>query len=352
MSHFCLLADVESYRGDPWNLREDPDALAYWLNIFETHFAETLIYAAQRYGKPAGKNVDRAAAQFADTVATIRTAPASVDGDLTIMSLCRMREKALRDNHLDDPFARIKQRENDSAIDLYPSVVRRLHALEPADRWLHLVEAVFAGNIFDLGSSATMNPDQSSPDFLETIENTKPRPWLVDDYDRFAADLEQTLPAKWGKAVIFVDNAGCDFILGVMPLARELALGGVQVVLAANEQPSLNDMTVDDTIDVIQELARVDVDMPALLDAHMFEVVSTGNDIPLIDLSDVSDELNAATEDADLVILEGMGRAVESNFDAAFAVDTLHLALLKDPQVAARVGGELFDCVCRYKPVD
>jgi len=102
----------------------------------------------------------------------------------------------------------------------------------------------------------------------------------------------------------------------------------------------------------MQDLAGIDVDLPALLDAQMFEVVSTGNGIPLIDLSEVSDELNAATEDADLVILEGMGRAVESNFDAAFTVDTVHLALLKDPQVAARVGGELFDCVCRYKPID
>ena len=351
MSHFCLLADVESYRGDPWNLREDPNALAYWLNLFEAHFEETLTCAGQRYGKPAGKHVDRARRQFADTLALIRQAPESLDGELNIMALCRLREKALRDCHLDDPFGHIKRRENESAIDLYSNVVRRLHALAPADRWLHLVEAVFAGNIFDLGSSAAMNAAQTSPDFLETIENTKPRPWLVDDYDRFAADLEQTLPAKWGKAVIFVDNAGCDFILGVMPLARELALGGVQVVLAANELPSLNDMTVDDTIDIIQELAGVDVDLPALLDAQMFEVVSTGNDIPLIDLSEVSDELNAATEDADLIILEGMGRAVESNFDAAFTVDTLHLALLKDPQVAARVGGELFDCVCRYKPI-
>jgi uncharacterized protein with ATP-grasp and redox domains len=197
-----------------------------------------------------------------------------------------------------------------------------------------------------------MNMAQESPDFLEVVENTRPRPWLVDDFDRLLDDLLISVPAKWGKAVIFIDNAGCDFILGVMPFARELALAGVQVVLAANESPSLNDLTADETVEIVESLAIIDRDLPALLDAQMFEVVSTGNDIPLIDLSEVSDELNAAASDADLVVMEGMGRAVESNFDAEFSVDALHLALLKDPNVAAQLGGEVFDCVCRYRPVD
>ncbi len=82
----------------------------------------------------------------------------------------------------------------------------------------------------------------------------------------------------------------------------------------------------------------------------MFEVVSTGNDLPLIDLSDVTDELNAAAAGAELVLLEGMGRAIESNFDAAFTCDCLRLALLKDPLVAQRPGGEVYDCVCKYVP--
>ena len=85
----------------------------------------------------------------------------------------------------------------------------------------------------------------------------------------------------------------------------------------------------------------------------MLEVVSTGTDLPMIDLSDVSDELNDASADADLVILEGMGRAVETNFDAKFKVDTLKLALIKDPTVAKKVSpdGQMFDCVCKYEPV-
>ena len=45
------------------------------------------------------------------------------------------------------------------------------------------------------------------------------------------------------KALIFVDNAGADVVLGVLPLARELTRRGTQVVLAANELPSINDIT-------------------------------------------------------------------------------------------------------------
>ncbi len=148
-----------------------------------------------------------------------------------------------------------------------------------------------------------------------------------------------------------MDNAGADFVLGLMPLARELAAHGTQVVLAANELPSLNDITADETVELVGQLTTVDEDLASYVSAGLFEVVSTGNDIPLIDLSEVSDELNEAAADADLVILEGMGRSVQSNFNTRFRVDSIQLCLLKDPSVAARVGGEVYDCVCMYRPV-
>ena len=137
-----------------------------------------------------------------------------------------------------------------------------------------------------------------------------------------------------------------------MPLARELSLEGTRIVLAANEHAVLNDVTADETVDLVERLAAQDADLAALIRAEMFEVVSTGNDIALLDLADVSDELNEAAEDAELVILEGMGRAIESNFDAQFKVDALHLATLKDPDIAARLGGEVLDCVCKYTPAE
>jgi hypothetical protein len=45
-----------------------------------------------------------------------------------------------------------------------------------------------------------------------------------------------------------------------------------------------------------------------------------------------------------------MGRAVESNSDAKFGVDCIRLAILKDAMVAKRIGGGLYDCVCKFTP--
>jgi type II pantothenate kinase len=148
------------------------------------------------------------------------------------------------------------------------------------------------------------------------------------------------------KAVFFVDNAGADFVLGVLPLARWLARRGTSVVLAANETPTLNDMSIHD---VQQWLPAAFDAEPSLRDLPI-HAVSTGTAEPLIDLAAVSPQLNAAAADADLVILEGMGRGIESNSDVQFSVDGISLAMIKDNIVAQQCGGKVFDVVCRYRP--
>ena len=80
------------------------------------------------------------------------------------------------------------------------------------------------------------------------------------------------------------------------------------------------------------------------------ELVGTGTGEPLIDLSAVSVNLNTAAEGADLIVLEGMGRGIESNLDAQFTCDALHLAMIKDIAVADRHGGKIYDVVCRFRP--
>ena len=349
MSHFSLLKDPQTYVAHDWDLAADASLREYWLDLFATHFTMTLNSATHRYGRSAGRRIEAAGKKFAADLEKLRQAPTSLpSGRLDIMELCRLREQVLRTHDLGDPFEHIKNRENAASMELYGDVVRELHSQVGDEKWLHLIEGVFAGNMFDLGSPATSHMAHESPDFLATLDNIAPRPWLVDDFDQLAKDLPHAPPPKWTRAVVLIDNAGSDFILGVMPLVRELALEGTQIVLAANELPSLNDLTADETITLVEQLAANDRDLAALIEGQMFEVVSTGNDLPLIDLSEVSDELNEAAADADLLILEGMGRAIESNFDAAFTVDCIHLAILKDPHVAARLGGEVFDCVCRY----
>lgn len=349
MSHFRLLKDPDNYLATDWDLLANEQARQQWLGHFLQQFDLTLQYAEDRYGRMARGRIDAARAKFAETIESLRADPTCLPGGtLTMIDLDRLRERIMNAHGLRDPFALIKARQTQAAIDLFAEVVRGTHSMDDEEKWLRLITGVFAGNVFDLGCMATAELAEEDPDFFSAVDEVRPRPWLIDDYDALAADLISGPPAPWAKAVIFLDNAGADFVLGVMPLARELALAGTQIVLAANEGPALNDITVGETVAAVQRLALDDPDLAALIQAGLFEVVSTGSSIPLIDLSDVSDELNAACEGADAVVLEGMGRSIESNLDAAFTVDCIRLALLKSPQVAARLGGEPYDCVCSY----
>ena len=49
----------------------------------------------------------------------------------------------------------------------------------------------------------------------------------------------------------------------------------------------------------------------------------------------VSQEVIEQAGDADLVILEGMGRSIETNLNAQFRVDSLKLGMIKHREVLA-----------------
>ncbi|XP_015374564.1 PREDICTED: pantothenate kinase 4-like [Diuraphis noxia] len=53
----------------------------------------------------------------------------------------------------------------------------------------------------------------------------------------------------------------------------------------------------------------------------------------------------------DLIILEGMGRAVHTNIDAEFVCDCFKLAIIKNRWLAKRLGGDVFSVVCKYESV-
>ena len=54
--------------------------------------------------------------------------------------------------------------------------------------------------------------------------------------------------------------------------------------------------------------------------------------------------------EADLVILEGMGRAIHTNYHAAFSCDVIKTAVLKNRWLAERLGGQMFSCIFQYQP--
>jgi type II pantothenate kinase len=350
MSHFCLLREPQAYAARDWDLISDAEGRAYWLDLFQAQLKLTCEAAMACYGRHIGGKVLKFRESMTAALDRLRAEPGSLPGgQLSLIDLDQLREDELRKHKIDDPYLRIKQNANDLAIKAYPALIRRLDDLEPADRWLEIVRCVFAGNIFDLGAPESMKYAKEHVDFASVLAQLPPRPWLVDNFDELAKAANIFKPqVDWSRAVIFVDNAGPDFVLGVMPFARELALAGVRIVLAANERASLNDITADEAAAVVERLAPLDQDLADLIRGGMFEVVSTGTALPLLDLSNVSDELNEASRNADLVVLEGMGRAVETNRTTPFTVDALRLCMIKNSAVAARVGGKNLDVVCGY----
>jgi type II pantothenate kinase len=79
---------------------------------------------------------------------------------------------------------------------------------------------------------------------------------------------------------MFVDNAGADIVLGMLPFAREFLRMGCEVVLAANSQPAINDITAEE----LRRLLRVACTKCELLraarDAALREVEAQGGVVP------------------------------------------------------------------------
>ena len=352
MKPFIKLADPSKYVACNWDLRADRASGDYWIAFFKRHL-ETILHLGTQAATSGGEAPsDVLARTVACRAAFHRFFDAVLDsppdsGPVTILRLDVWRDGILRRHGFVDAFADLKNSENAKMLPLLPGVCRELDAMhaDPRGQLGAAVLGVFAGNIFDMGAEATTKAFLSGggPDFFSVRGNITPRPWLFDDFDTFADRALRDVAYR--KVVYFIDNAGSDFLLGALPLMRWFAGRGARIVLAANERPTLNDMTIHDVSAWWGRIVEVE---PSLKNLDI-QRVSTGTGEPLIDLGAVSDELNDAATDADLVILEGMGRGVESNLDAAFTCDALNLAMIKDQAVAKRHHGKLYDVVCRFR---
>jgi len=346
---FVKLADPSTYVACAWDLTADMAARRHWVAFFKRH-VRTILKLAHDAAVVRGRAADEmmrvveaCGAEFDDEFDAL-VASEACDERLTILALDARRDALLQKHGIQDAFIDLKARENEKMLPLLPRVCAQLDELAGEEQLQAAIEGVFAGNIFDMGAEATAKQFLGgSPDFFKTRQTLPKRPWLIDDYDKLADRLLNGRPYR--KAVFFIDNAGSDFLLGALPMIRWLAQRGTRVALVANERPTLNDMTIHDVNHWWPRIVEVESSLCSL----PIERVSSGTGEPLIDLSRVSAELNRTSADADFVVLEGMGRGVESNIDAHFNCDALVLAMLKDESVAARIGGKLYDVVCQFK---
>jgi type II pantothenate kinase len=82
----------------------------------------------------------------------------------------------------------------------------------------------------------------------------------------------------------------------------------------------------------------------------VLRVLASGHGGPCIDLRRITMQVADAARGADLVVLEGMGRALHTNLRATFKCDSIKLAMVKNKRLAETLfGGDLYDCVCCYQ---
>ena len=342
-----LLADPQSYAACTWDLLADDGHRAYWLNLFRAHIHTIADLIRSELGPAAAGRVDAFLAEYFDGLHILDVRP-DAWGSLNVLKLCLYQQGLLKRHGFPDPFAQIKAKETHKAIELYPQVVRELDALRRPERMEALARAIFAGNEFDLGCEATTaRYHNDGHDFHEAMERIPPRPWPEDDFDAWLTMATGRQPA-YRQVFFFVDNAGADAVLGCIPLARDLLAAGASVTLAANSEPSLNDITIGELNEALGDLRQLDPPLERALAGGRLQTVASGCGAPLIDLSQVSEACHQAARGADLLILEGMGRSVETNRTARFTCDALRVALIKDPFVASQLGVALFSPVWRF----
>ncbi len=342
------LIDADRYQPCEWDLKADRRWLDYWVGVFVNHAESLMRSIAASYPDLAPQRLAELRERYVATMRRFGECPEHFER-IDILTLDAARDELLRSCGVLDPFAAEKRRANQAALALLPKWFSEIDQA-PASRRLELVcQGLLAGNMFDLGAAAAAACyQQAGADFERIRSALPPRPWLVDDVDRWAERWRDG--GGYEHVAIFVDNAGPDFCLGCLGLARWCALRGARVTLAANERPALNDVTVREAADLLEQAGRADETLGRLVRERRVEVISTGNHTPLIDLAHLAPDCVAHLADADLLVLVGMGRALESNYRARLACDAVRVAVLKDRMVARWLGGRLFDCILGLGP--
>ncbi|KAG5618171.1 hypothetical protein H5410_017995 [Solanum commersonii] len=398
---FPLLADPKTYEPNTIDLSDHGEleytkiwrCCRYWFTVLSEHLSdlvdklvmspiflwfEKLILDFQAVASEGGtddakRRGDAFARAFSAHLARLMEEPAAY-GKLGLANLLELREECLREFHFFDAYRTIKQRENEASLAVLPDLLMELDSLTEDMRLLTLIEGVLAANIFDWGSRACVDLYHKGTiiEIYRMSRKKMQRPWraserknnirkVVDDFDAFKERMlgsGDRKPQPHKRALLFVDNSGADIVLGMLPLARELLRRGTEVVLVANSLPALNDVTAMELPDIVAEAAKhcdilrgaaeaggllVDA-MSNIQDGYKentpsvpLMVVENGCGSPCIDLRQVSSELAAAAKDADLVILEGMGRSLHTNYNAKFKCDALKLAMVKNQRLAAKL---------------
>ncbi|XP_071085825.1 4'-phosphopantetheine phosphatase-like isoform X2 [Haliotis cracherodii] len=321
-----LLLDVNSYYPDTVDLTKDAEAREYWLQCFSQGADKSKLQAikSQPSSPDAVERADKFKSRYLDRLSVLKANPCCF-GSLNVRTLLDTSSQFLSELDFTDPFSQQKQFENEQALKSLDGHLNHLDTLSWDDRQMALAKGLLAGNVFDWGAMEVRK-------IMETQE--------------FGfADAQDKLQA------IFCDNSGADIILGVIPLTRELLSRGTSVILCANSRPTLNDVTFSELQLITKHVAAISGEINQALTEGRLLVMESGQGSPCLDLRLIDQCLvdTIKTMDTDLIIIEGMGRAIHTNFEAAFSCECLKVAVIKNRWLANRFGGDMFNVMFKYE---
>uniref|UniRef100_A0A9J7X7S9 4'-phosphopantetheine phosphatase n=1 Tax=Cyprinus carpio carpio TaxID=630221 RepID=A0A9J7X7S9_CYPCA len=282
-----LLQDPTSYIPDTVDLTEDVLAREYWLYCFEEALDGVVkrAIASQKDQPKAVERAEKFRQKYRHKLQTLRHQPFAY-GSLTVRSLLDTREHCLNEFNFPDPYSKIKQKENDMALKYYLKVVKSVEELSWEQRQFTLVKGLLAGNVFD-----------------------------------------------WGAKAVSEKNIFCICFR------------------TFNSGPALNDVTNSELQILTERIAAMDPVIHTALKEDRLALVQNGSSSPCLDLSRLDKVLATVVRErgTDLVIIEGMGRAIHTNYYAMLSCESLKLAVIKNSWLAERLGGKIFSVVFKYE---
>ncbi|KAJ3118657.1 hypothetical protein HDU96_010641 [Phlyctochytrium bullatum] len=345
-SQFPLLLDISSYHPDTLDLSE-PTVQHYWIDLLgkNLHDLVEMVIEWQGATESSKSRASTFENMYRDHLQRLRKEP-NAYGILSVRSLLNLREQCLREMGFVDIFEGVKKAENEAALSILPKMFSECDEVPEEEQIEYLTDNILAGNMYDWGSTSVLEMLRSGELDFRTAKSKVRHPQKFDNLDL----IRKKFGAKtFKKVIIFVDNSGADVILGILPFARYLLQKGSSVILAANTRPSVNDVTAFEMEGIISEAAKFDQKIADSWESKKLRVIGTGSASPCLDLRRVSDELAQASEGVDLVMIEGMGRAIHTNYYAKFSVDCLKIAVFKNPQVATQLGAQMYDAIRLYE---
>ncbi|GMT36136.1 hypothetical protein PFISCL1PPCAC_27433, partial [Pristionchus fissidentatus] len=352
MRPFPLLSSSVEYDPDTVDLNKDLAAREFWLSIMEdsVHNMCKKAIESQIDSPTAEERAHIVANKYLEQLKLLRDKHFAY-GTCNVRNLLDLREQIFQEHEFDDPYKLQKKLENDLAVRELPNVIEALDSMDDVrERLARATKGLLAGNVFDWGAKEVVKLMEGSDQFTfqKAIDVIPDRPWLHDSLDEF---LDETLAGNHKSIVVFVDNSGADVILGVLPFAREFLKLGSKVTIVSNLLPALNDITYGELLKVMEEVSEKDELIRRNTEQGRLKIMHSGQGSPCLDLRRIDSELcELVVEDAvDLVVIEGMGRALHTNFNAQFSVPSLKAAVIKTRWLADRMGGDIFSVVCKYE---